>query len=118
MKLSFLIILASGLYAGSVYAQSADQTPAAAQTPPAAAPMPAADPMTMKPKEVREQCREQADGQGLKGKAKKAAVEECFLKMRPDLEAREKCRMDPSMKGKDKDERKALMKECMTNSKT
>jgi hypothetical protein len=116
MKMPLFIILSSTLYAGSVFAQAAAPAPVPATTPPPAA-APAADPMSMKPKEVRAQCRDQAIAQGLKGPARKAAIEDCFLKQRPDMADREKCRTDPAMKGKDKDERKALMKECMKASK-
>ncbi len=126
MKMSLLIVIASGLYAGQAFAQAAAPAPAA-PTPPVTAPdappaastaAPAADGTKPKPKEVLAECRSEAKTQGLKGDARKAAVEDCFAKQRPDLAAWEKCRTDPQMKGKEKDERKALMKECIKNSKS
>jgi hypothetical protein len=115
MKMSQLIVVACALYAGSAFAQTA--SPAPADTAPAAE---SAAPSSgkPKPKEVLAQCRDEAKTQGLKGDARKTAVEECFLKKRPDRAAWEKCRTDPGMKGKDKDERKALMKECLKNNKS
>jgi hypothetical protein len=117
MKTALFAILASALYAGAAFAQtaapSATPAPAAAATPAAAA-----EGAKPKKKEVLASCRDEAKSQGLKGDARKAAVQECFVKQRPDLAAWEKCRTDPQMKGKDKDERKALMKECLKNNKS
>jgi len=43
-------------------------------------------------KEVRAQFRNDADAKRLKGSAKRAAVQECFGKSRPDFAANEQCR--------------------------
>jgi len=116
MKTSALAIFVSALYASSAFAQApAPAAPAASNASPTA---PAAEGTKPKPKEILASCRDEAKTQGLKGDARKQAVQECFVKQRPDLAAWEKCRTDPQMKGKEKDERKALMKECLKNSKS
>jgi len=124
MKISMLTLAASIVYAGSAFAQTAapapaampDAAPAASTAVPSTAP--SADGSKPKPKEVLAECRSEAKTQGLKGDARKQAVQDCFVKQRPDLAAWEKCRTDPQMKGKEKDERKALMKECMKAGKS
>jgi hypothetical protein len=122
MKMTLLIAAVSGLYVSAALAQTAAPAPVDTTAPAAATAAPAATPSTAdgakpKPKEVLAECRSEAKTQGLKGDARKAAVQDCFVKQRPDLAGWEKCRTDPQMKGKEKDERKALMKECMKNSK-
>jgi hypothetical protein len=79
---------------------------------------PTAGQLKQKSKEVLATCREEAKSQGLKGDARKTAVQDCFVKQRPDLAGWEKCRTAPEMKGKDKDERKALLKECLKANKS
>jgi len=118
MKTTLFIVLASALYAGAALAQTASP-PATSAPADTAAPATAAAAQSgkPKPKEVLATCRDEAKSQGLKGDARKTAVQECFVKQRPDLAAWEKCRTDPEMKGKAKDERKALMKECLKNNK-
>ncbi len=119
MKTQMFIILASALYAGAACAQM--ESPAATPAPAAnasTAAAPAADGAKQKPKEVLASCRDEAKSQGLKGEARKTAVQDCVVKQRPDLAAWEKCRTDPDMKGKDKEERKALMKECLKANKS
>jgi hypothetical protein len=119
MKTPMFIVLASALYAGAALAQTASPpaAPAPAETAPTAT-APIAAGAKQKPKEVLASCREEAKSQGLKGDARKTAVQECVVKQRPDLAAWEKCRTDPEMKGNPKDERKALMKECLKNNKS
>jgi psiF repeat len=67
-------------------------------------------------KAARAQCQADAKAQGLKGDARKSAVEDCFAKARPDLAAADKCRKD----GKDKNlagkELKAFVKECVAGA--
>ncbi|WP_020176056.1 PsiF family protein [Methyloferula stellata] len=119
MKTTLFIVLASALYAGAALAQTASP-PATSAPADAAAPATtaaAAQSGKPKPKEVLATCRDEAKSQGLKGDARKTAVQECFVKQRPDLVAWEKCRTDPEMKGKAKGERKALMKECLKANK-
>lgn len=124
MKIAFLVCLASNLSVGVAAAQSTNPTssPAATSTPAdtssAAAAAPSTESAKQKPKEVLATCREEAKSQGLKGDARKTAVQDCFVKQRSDLAGWEKCRTAPEMKGKDKDERKALMKECLKANKS
>ncbi len=114
------------LVAGPAFAQ---QNPPPAATPPAQETKPAAPELTKsgKPKarDVREDCRAEAKTQGLKGAERRKAVEDCFIKARPDLAAKEKaraavkeeCRQDPKLKDMDKDARKAAIKECVKSKK-
>ncbi len=101
--------------------------PALAQQNPPAAPPPATETKSPEPaltksgkpkaKDVRAQCREDAKAKGLKGDARSEAIEDCFVKARPDLAAAEECRTDPKLKNLDKDARKAAIKECVKSKK-
>jgi hypothetical protein len=69
-----------------------------------------------KAKEVRADCKADAEAKGLKGDDKREAVMACVVKQRPDLAAkmaaREQCRTDGKAKGLQKDELKAFVKDC------
>ena len=65
-----------------------------------------------KGKEVRAECKADAEAKGLKGDDKRKAMMECVVKQRPDLAAKEQCRMDGFAKGLRKDELKAFVKDC------
>jgi hypothetical protein len=120
MKTFSAFLLTGLLVTGSAFAQ---QNPPAAAPPASqsAAPAETAPAMTKsgkpKAKDVREQCRADADSKGLKGKERRKAVEDCFVKARPDLAAKEECRLDPKLKALDKDARKAAIKECIEGKK-
>jgi hypothetical protein len=67
--------------------------PGFAQTAaPAPANPPAAPAAILGGQEVRAQCRAEAEAKGLKGPEKRAAVQDCFAKVRPDLAAAAACR--------------------------
>lgn len=80
-------------------------------TPPAA---PAANAPTARQtaKEVRAQCRADAASKGLKGAEKKAAVQDCFAKARPDLAAANACRKQGKDKGLADQALKDFVKSC------
>ena len=65
-----------------------------------------------KGKEVRAECKADAELKGLKGDDKRKAMMECVVKQRPDLAAKEQCRMDGFAKGLRKEELKAFVKDC------
>ncbi len=112
MKTFVALLVAGMLVAGPAFAQT---------NPPTQETKPAAPELTKsgKPKahDVRADCRAEAKAQGLKGPERHKAVEDCFLKARPDLAAKEECRHDPKLKDLDKDARKAAIKECVTSKK-
>ena len=87
---------------------------ASAQTASAPTPTdtPAASAATQTPKEVRAQCKSDAKAQGLKGDARKAAVQDCFAKARPDLAKAQQCRQEGKAKGLAKKELKAYVEQC------
>ena len=85
-------------------------TPAALATP---APAAAAD-AKLTGKEVREQCKSEAKAQGLKGPARKAAVDQCFAQARPDLAKAQQCRKEGKAKGLADKDLKAYVKQCKT----
>jgi hypothetical protein len=68
-------------------------------------------------KEVRAQCKAEADAGGLKGAPRKSAMADCMIKQRPDKAAAIQCRMDPQLKGMDKDARKTAVKACIAKTK-
>jgi len=63
-------------------------------------------------KELRERCRADADGKGLKGPAKRAAVQECFAKLPPDLAAAAQCRKQGKDKGLADQELRVFVRSC------
>ena len=67
-------------------------------------------------KEARAQCKADAKAQGLKGDARKAAVEDCFAKARPDIAAAKKCREEGKAKGLADKELKAYVKTCKADA--
>jgi hypothetical protein len=109
MKTLMIAALALGLCAVSASAQTAAPPPDATNAaPPASAPATA--------KQVRAQCRADAQAQGLAGAARKAAVDDCFAKARPDLAAAQKCRQEGKAKGLADQELKAFVKQCKTTA--
>ena len=86
-----LLLAAAVLSFGALpgFAQTAPPPPAMAPAPPA----------KQTGKEVRQQCRADAEAKGLKGPEKRAAVEDCFTKARPDLAAANACRKQGKDKG-------------------
>jgi hypothetical protein len=86
--------------------------PTAAPAAPAAAPAATATPAMQTGKEVRDACRTQAIQQGLKGPARRAAVQECFAKARPDLAKAQACRQEGQGKGLVGPDLKAFVKTC------
>jgi hypothetical protein len=109
MHRGFLVAALTLGFALSV-AQAQTPAPAASPAPSAASP---ADASKMTGKEVRAQCREQAEAQGLKGDARKAAVQQCFAAARPDLAKRQQCRVEGKAKGLSDGELKSYVKTCM-----
>ncbi|MBV1705036.1 MAG: PsiF repeat-containing protein [Hyphomicrobiales bacterium] len=102
MKTLFAAALAASLVAGAAFAQTTpapDATPAA---PAATAPAPAATPAPAAPKHaMRHQirvdlraCQKTAAGQGLKGKARFEAVQDCFAKTHPKVAKARGCRFE------------------------
>ncbi len=116
MKTFAAFLVAGMLVAGPAFAQT---------NPPTQETKPAAPELTKsgKPRahDVRKDCHAEAKAQGLKGAERHKAVEECFLKARPDLAAkeaiREECKKDPKLKDMDKAARKAAVKECVKANK-
>ncbi len=121
MKHLLVIACAVGLSFGAASAQTApdpaptvDPAPAAAPATPAvtaATPAPPATAMQT-PKEVRGACRSQAIGQGLAGPARKAFVNDCFAKARPDLAKVQQCRQQADAKHLVGRDRHAFVKSC------
>jgi len=97
------------------HAQTAPEAPPPT-APQAASPSGAAPggPPGMQPsgKEVRAQCQAQADAQGLKGPARKAAVQDCFAKARPDLAKRQQCRAQGKAQGLADQQLRQFVKQC------
>jgi len=115
---TFAALLVTGmLVAGPALAQN----PPPAATPPATETKPSEPSLTKsgkpKAKDVRAQCREEAKTKGLKGDARSEAIEDCFLKARPDLAVAEECRTDAKLKNLDKEARKTAIKECVKAKK-
>jgi len=102
------------------HAQTAPEAPPPsapqAAPPSGAAPggPPAGGPPRMQPsgKEVRAQCQAQADAQGLEGPARKAAVQDCFAKARPDLAKRQQCRAQGKAQGLADQQLRQFVKQC------
>jgi len=102
---------ALALTIGAAMAQTA---PSPTPTDQPAAPAVSATPAMQTPKEVRAACRDQAVQQGLKGPARKAAVQDCFAKARPDLAKAQACRQQGKAKGLIGPDLKAFVKSCKT----
>ncbi len=116
MKLAspVLALCMSLFFTDRTFAQTA---PAPAPAPSAVSPASPAAPELDKQgrpkgKEVRAECKADADSKGLKGDDKRKAMMECVVKQRPDLAAKEQCRMDGFAKGLRKEELKAFVKDC------
>jgi psiF repeat len=109
MKRFAFAMLALGLGLGAANAQNAAPAPEPA---PAGSAAPVAPAAKQTGKEVRAQCKADAKSQGLKGDARKAAVDDCFAKARPDLAEARKCRQDGKAKGLADAELKAFVKQC------
>ena len=63
-------------------------------------------------KELRAQCRADAKAQGLRGTTRRAAIEDCVAKSRPDLAEAQKCRQEGRAKGLAGPALKAFVKQC------
>lgn len=121
MKLSALAVLSTLCLAGPAFAQAPAATPTPAASPAAGAESPPAaathDDGKVSAKVAREECRNSAKSEGLKGADRAKAVSDCFKKQRPDLaqkeDARVACMGEAKTKGLDKDARRSFMKECM-----
>ncbi|HMF06015.1 MAG TPA: PsiF repeat-containing protein [Methylocella sp.] len=86
------------LVAAAVFSLGA--LPGFAQTgAPAPANPPAAPAAQGSGKDVRAQCRAEAQAKGLKGPLMRAAVQNCFAQARPDLAAANACRKQGKDKG-------------------
>ncbi|UDL94315.1 hypothetical protein LGH83_17635 [Lichenihabitans sp. PAMC28606] len=118
---SLVLVLALGLTPALAQTAAAPATTAPAAAAPATTAAPVASDLTKdgKPrmKVVRAQCKDEVQGQGLKGAARKDAMAACIVKQRPDKAAAMKCRMDPQTKGMDKTARKAFVKDCVAKTK-
>ena len=109
MKSIMIAALALGLCAVSAAAQTAappSDAPAATESAPA--------PGTAKA--VRAQCRAEVESQGLTGPARKAAVNDCFVKARPDLAGAMKCRQDGRAQGLADQALKDFVRQCRTTA--
>ncbi len=84
-----------------------------AMQPSGAATAPAAQPTG---KEVRAQCRADAIAQGLKGPARKAAVDDCFAKARPDLAKRQQCVKEGKAQGLADKPLHQFVRKCVTGA--
>jgi len=113
MNRLFAAALALGLGLSAANAQTASPTPA-----PDASPAPIAAPAA-KPtgRDVREQCKADAKAHGLKGPVRKAAVDECFDKARPDLARARECREEGKSKGLADKELRTYVKQCKASAK-
>ncbi len=111
MKPLLIAVLTSCLFIAAAEAQTA--TPAPAESPAVTSPTaPATPAATPSGKDVRAQCRSEAQAQGLKGPDRKAYVADCFAKARPDLAAAQKCRAEGKEKGLAGPDLRAYVKTC------
>jgi hypothetical protein len=114
----FAPILAVALaFGGTASAQTAAPAPTPA-TPPTAAPAPAAEGAPRQAgmsgiREIRDSCRDELRGQGLKGDAMHKAVSDCVVKKRPDLAGEEQCRADGFSKGLRKSGLRTFVRDCI-----
>ena len=90
--------------------RSSPTSPPAQATP--GAPPAAGGPRTGK--DVRAQCKADAQSQGLRGTARKGFVQDCFVKARPDLAAAQKCRQQGKEQGLADNDLKAFVRNCKT----
>jgi hypothetical protein len=105
-----LLLAAAVLSLGALpgFAQTAPPPPA---TPPVMPPAPA--PVAKQTgKEVWAQCRAEAQAKALKGPEKRAAVQDCVAKVRPDLAAAAACRKQGKDKGLADQELRDFVKGC------
>lgn len=101
--------------ASAAVAQTAAPSPGPTPAPAAqSTPAPATANTPPTGKEVREQCRTEAKAQGLKGDARKAAVDQCFAQARPDLAKAQQCRREGKAKGLVDKDLRAYVKQCKT----
>ena len=90
--------------------------PPAAEAPVAASPAAGAANAKLTGKQVRAQCRPQAQAQGLTGSARKEAVQDCFASARPDLAQAQKCRQEAKAKGLQDTQLRAFVRQCKTSA--
>ena len=67
-------------------------------------------------KEARQQCRDAAIAQGLRGEARKADVKECVAKARPDLVTATQCREQGKAKGLADKELRVFVRLCKASA--
>lgn len=104
--------------------------PAAAQMPPSpldpAAPAAAAEAAPVSRltrqdlprfRDVRATCRDQAEGQGLQGEARRDAMQACMIKARPDKAVLIRCVLDPAGRAMDREAHHTFVKDCVANAK-
>ncbi len=99
------------------HAQTAPEPGAPTASPQSGAPSEAQPGQTapqLSGKEVRANCRANAVAQGLKGPARKAAVEDCFANARPDLAKRNTCRAQGKAQGLTDKPLRQFVKQCVT----
>ena len=109
-----------GLATGGAMAQQAapdaaapSDTPMSSETPPPdAGPAPGAPGAKRTAKEVREQCRADAESRGLKGPARKADVDKCFAAAKPQVAKMQQCRAEGKAKGLQDPDLKAFVQQC------
>lgn len=107
---SFIFVLGLGFAHGQTAPEApAPSAPQAAPSAPAPGGPPATQPSG---KEVRAQCKAQAEAQGLKGPSRQAAVQDCFAKARPDLAKRQQCRAQGKAQGLADDQLKQFVRQC------
>ena len=101
MKIVVAAFAAACLIGGSAFAQEP------AQPAPQAAPAP-----HQSAKELRKQCRSDAQGQGLKGAALKSAVKDCVAKADPAAAAAMACKEQGKSQNLTGKELKAFVRKC------
>jgi hypothetical protein len=108
----FVSAFALGFGVLAAAAQTAPETP----PPSAAAPSAQSAPVVPTGREVRAQCRAEAQAKGLKGTERKAAVQDCFAKARPDLAKREQCRQQGKSQGLGDIPLRQFIKQCVNKA--
>lgn len=118
MKLQTVLVLAAMLNAGGVSAaetSTPETAPAQATAPEAGAAnlTPAQQARRDKVKGERQSCRAKAQGQGLKGEAIRASVQECMAQVDPMAAKRMKCVQAGKAQNLTGDEMKKSVRQCM-----
>lgn len=119
MKPIFAVLVSVSVLTTAAFAQNAPTQPGPGGPPGAGAP-PSAGPDAPGPggsaqpkgKEVREQCKADAVSQGLRGPQRKAFIQDCVAKVRPDLAAAQQCRQQGKAQGMADADLKAFVRNC------